>query len=126
MASIDASLVIKSQEAGLRHRREGLGYRLYLRDREQVWRPKKRVDADNKNLTIKQKKIFELREKIAALSHIAFQVAIEKKSLDIFTDRMRPALIQYDKLYVPNAIIRFKLILFKFQSRIKKAVVSMR
>jgi coenzyme F420 hydrogenase subunit beta len=39
--------VLKSQEAGIRHRRTGLSYRLWLKDCGRQWRPRKRVQAQS-------------------------------------------------------------------------------
>ncbi|MEJ1973806.1 MAG: Coenzyme F420 hydrogenase/dehydrogenase, beta subunit C-terminal domain [Lacunisphaera sp.] len=42
--SIAADRVADSQDAGLRHRREGLSYRLFLKSKDNQWAPKKRVE----------------------------------------------------------------------------------
>lgn len=55
--------IYKSQSSGIRHRRHGLAYRLYLKDQNNEWRPEKRVTPNNK-LSLKRKNI---REKNDAL-----------------------------------------------------------
>ncbi|PHQ36753.1 Coenzyme F420 hydrogenase/dehydrogenase, beta subunit C-terminal domain [Rhodopirellula bahusiensis] len=124
LASVDPDVVVQSQEAGLRHRREGLSYRLFQRDKRALWRPQKRVAAKADHLTPRQHRIFELREAIAAQSHTAFKTAIGEGSLQKFFDLMKPLLEQYDALYRPNAFVRFKTYGRKQLSRIKQWLLS--
>lgn len=98
---ISADQVAQSQDAGLRHRRDGLAYRLHLANREGRWCPPKRVRAREDHLGRRQKKIFRLREELAKESHEAFSEAIEKGSFAVFRSRMAPLVARYDALYAP-------------------------
>jgi coenzyme F420-reducing hydrogenase beta subunit len=63
---VDAGFIVRTQEAGLRHRREGLAYRLTWRKRG--LRPRKRV-APSAKLPWRRKLIYRLRARIAHWSH---------------------------------------------------------
>jgi coenzyme F420-reducing hydrogenase beta subunit len=96
---ITVDAIVQSQDAGLRHRREGLAYRLYLKDQAGVWRPTKRVTASGQHLTERQKKIQECRLQLAAESHCAFQAAIQANRFEIFRQQMDPLVRQYARWY---------------------------
>lgn len=105
---IDAKTVVKSQDSGFRHRREGLAYRLYLKERKGQWHPPKRVSPKAEfvlpfwgkgsaiNLFHKRQ---NLRVQIARKSHIAFQEAIEIGKFDSFVQKMKPLVEKYKSLY---------------------------
>lgn len=69
---VDADFVIATQEAGLRHRRQGLAYRLTWRRRG--IRPRKRV-APSSDLPLRRKLIYRTRYWIARRSHRLFRLA---------------------------------------------------
>ncbi|AFY53083.1 coenzyme F420-reducing hydrogenase, beta subunit [Rivularia sp. PCC 7116] len=96
---ISADDAAKSQDAGLRHRREGLAYRLHLKDKAGLWRPEKRVKAQANHFDRKRKKIHELRVLMATESHLAFDKAIQARSFTVFRDIMEPIVKAYDNLY---------------------------
>lgn len=123
LTKISASEVSDSQEAGLRHKRLGLAYRLHCRDMAGRWRPTKRVEPSN-SLNSKQKRIYELREKIALESHFAFAAAVYTKSLTHFYALMKPLLYQYDTLYRPSILASAKSALRKTLSYAKKSLFS--
>lgn len=110
---ISADEVAKSQDAGLRHRRDGLAYRLHLKDKVGSWRPLKRIKAQFNHINRKQKKIFELRILMASQSHIAFEKALEVGSFDYFKSSMNPIIEKYDRLYKPGFLKSLMLILKK-------------
>ena len=69
---VTAEFVIATQAAGLRHRREGLAYRLSWRHRHP--RPRKRV-APSTALPLRRKLVLRLRHHIARWSHRIFRTA---------------------------------------------------
>ena len=69
---VAAAFVIATQAAGLRHRREGLAYRLSWRRRHP--KPRKRV-APSTVLPLRRKIVFRLRHHIARWSHRMFRAA---------------------------------------------------
>lgn len=73
LAPVDAHFVRDTQAAGLRHRREGLAYRLSWRRRG--LRPRKRVRPDARTLSVRRKLIYRVRAVTAASSHRVFWFA---------------------------------------------------
>ena len=69
---VDAEFIARTQAAGLRHRRDGLAYRLSWRRRG--LRPVKRV-ASSSTLPLRRKLVYRLRAHIARWSHPMFRVA---------------------------------------------------
>ncbi|MEI7935608.1 MAG: Coenzyme F420 hydrogenase/dehydrogenase, beta subunit C-terminal domain [Verrucomicrobiota bacterium] len=93
--------VARSQDGCFRHRRPGLAYRLFLKDQKALWRPKKRVSADAQILDSRARHIQDLRLKISALSHTAFQEALSAGQFAVFEQRMSAALAEYVRAYRP-------------------------
>ncbi|SNZ04792.1 Coenzyme F420-reducing hydrogenase, beta subunit [Terribacillus aidingensis] len=89
--------IYQSQASGLKHRREGLSYRLYLKDREGVWRPKKRVNPSNK-ISKKRKEIYVKRMRISQESFKAFRVAQKSNDFNVFREEMKPLINDYEKI----------------------------
>ena len=109
---ISVETVIESQSAGIRHRREGLAYRLYLR-RKDNWIPKKRVNPkriSNRN----RRKVYFLREKIRDVSHSLFFEAKSELNYDIFYMGIKHYLNKYHILYS----VYWKRLLLMFLTRI--------
>ncbi|MDR6759526.1 coenzyme F420-reducing hydrogenase beta subunit [Mycoplana sp. BE70] len=73
LEKVDADFVARTQAAGLRHRREGLAFRLQC-FRGPV-RPRKRVEAGDKGLSARRKLIYAMRQKIGRWSHRVFWLA---------------------------------------------------
>jgi coenzyme F420-reducing hydrogenase beta subunit len=69
---VGPEFVVETQAAGLRHRREGLAYRLSRRRRGIV--PRKRV-APDAHLPLRRKLVYRLRYSIARWSSVIFRVA---------------------------------------------------
>ncbi|SFV35491.1 Coenzyme F420-reducing hydrogenase, beta subunit [Devosia crocina] len=72
LRTVDADYIANTQAAGLRQRREGLGYRLTWR--RGGLRPRKRVEPST-DLPIDRKFIYRLRYGISAWSHRMFSLA---------------------------------------------------
>ncbi len=100
--------IARSQDAGLRHRREGLAYRLYLKDQSKQWRPVKRVEPGFRHLDAKTRRIQELRMNIAAVSHEAFLKARERNDFSVFKTEMDPLVAQYQSCYRDSMLTRLK------------------
>ncbi len=98
---ISPQQVAQSQDAGLRHRREGLAYRLYLKDQAKTWRPQKRVKPERALLQPKFRRIHQLRLELAQTSHYAFSKAINGGAFDIFKNLMTPKIREYDAVRKP-------------------------
>lgn len=85
-ASVDA--IATSQAANYRHRRDGLAYRLALKDRRRQWRPPKRVPAGSVDRGWRWRLMHRLRVRLARRSHEAFANALEVGDLAVFHRRM--------------------------------------
>ena len=92
--------IIQSQEGGFRHRRDGLAYRLYLKEFEGEWYPKKRVSPKSTHLTSLEKKRYELRSLIAQSSHLVFFLAKQSKNYLDFEAEMTPLIKRYYSTYL--------------------------
>lgn len=98
MDDIDAETIFKSQASHYRHTHDELAYRLYKKDREGSWRPKKRVAASPR-LSCTRKRIQDLREIVAQESHSAFRAAVERDDYEYFSNRMNRVCLKYRRAY---------------------------
>jgi coenzyme F420-reducing hydrogenase beta subunit len=92
---VDAEFIIRTQAAGLRHRRDGLAYRLTWRRRGIV--PGKRV-APSVGLPLRRKLVYRLRYAIARWSHRLFRLARACRSPWIYTGWAHAALRVYQSV----------------------------
>jgi len=109
--------IAQSQDAGLRHRREGLAFRLAEAEAAGIWAPSKRVKANRDHLSAKQQRIFALRQRCAEFSHQAFRAARQAGDFSYFKKQMQPLLNEYARLYRPGIL---RLLGLKWQSASKK------
>jgi coenzyme F420-reducing hydrogenase beta subunit len=112
--SVPVGLIVKSQSSGLRHRREGLKYRLSLKDRKGGWRPTKRVEA-SESISRRRKKIYQGRLDLLEASFSAFQEAKRQQNFSVFSERMKPILTRYKR--ADNPLYR------RIARRIKKSIL---
>jgi coenzyme F420 hydrogenase subunit beta len=103
---ISAELAAQSQRAGLRHRREGLGYRLSQRDRESTWHPRKRVGPDDLARSQSRATIYSLRETLSRRSHGAFRRALASGDFDQFRLELEPLIAAYRRAYQPDSLVK--------------------
>lgn len=108
MSPITADEVAASQRSGLRHRREGLSYRLHLKDRAGQWRPTKRVEARADHLTGSDKKKYAIRVELAAASHVAMAKAVAARDFSLFRKAMDPLLARYQAAMKPTFTQRLR------------------
>ena len=92
---LDIASAVRSQSSNLRHRREGLAYRLHLADKAGRWRPIKRVKPQRSHLDKATRRRIELRMAISQQSHVAFREALDRRDFHWFLQRMAPLLDQY-------------------------------
>jgi coenzyme F420 hydrogenase subunit beta len=91
---ISADRVELSQAAGIRHRREGLAYRLFLKQKAGFWTPAKRVQPTN-SLPLEARLKYFLRVKLLARSHIAYRRARANNRLRLFSRGMSLLMLAY-------------------------------
>lgn len=89
--------VAASQAGGLRHRRDGLAYRLLLTDNEGTWRPTKRVKPGAAHLTKKLQRIHRKRYTLGQASHAAFLAAKTAGRFTLFEQTLAPLIRSYDQ-----------------------------
>lgn len=105
LEKISSKKIYQSQASGIRHRRHGLAYRLYLKDYKGEWRPKKRVKPNNK-MSSKRKRIYEKRILLSQESFNAFRVADNEQNFDAFINYMNPIISEYNRMISPSFMKR--------------------
>jgi coenzyme F420-reducing hydrogenase beta subunit len=93
---VDADFIARTQAAGLRHRREGLAYRLTWARRGLV--PKKRVRPGAAGLPLRRRLVFRMRAHIARWSHRVFWLARTLRLPWLYLGWARSALVLYQGL----------------------------
>jgi coenzyme F420-reducing hydrogenase beta subunit len=92
---VDAEFIVRTQAAGLRHRRDGLAYRLTWRRRG--IRPRKRV-SPSAHLPLRRKLVYRMRYAIGRWSHRMFRLARALRTPAIYTQWARAVLRLYQSL----------------------------
>ncbi|GAA0343370.1 Coenzyme F420 hydrogenase/dehydrogenase, beta subunit C-terminal domain [Oceanobacillus oncorhynchi subsp. oncorhynchi] len=100
---LTADKMYESQAGGFRQRRDGLAYRLYLKDQKGEWRPNKRVKASD-DLRKNRKKVYAKRMELSQKSFEAFKYAKEKGSFDFYINRMEKPIKEYNNIINPSFI----------------------
>lgn len=105
-----ADRVIQSQQGCLRHRRQGLAYRLHLARRRGQYRPTKRVAPDARPLPLFNRLVQRVRMRIKRASREAFRMQQPCDGLAVFVRGVRPWVRLHDALYwgrrIPGRIRR--------------------
>jgi coenzyme F420-reducing hydrogenase beta subunit len=96
--AVDKETIFRSQAAHYRHTHDELAYRLYKKDKNNEWRPNKRVEAST-NIPMLRRKVQDLREEISTQSHIVYKKAVELDDLDYFKREMGKLSKKYNQLY---------------------------
>jgi coenzyme F420-reducing hydrogenase beta subunit len=84
LAPLSVDQIAQSQDGGLRHRREGLAFRLRQRDERGIWRPNKRVHPESFEISQKRQGIYRDRAELSWASHQALRVARRFNSIAVF------------------------------------------
>lgn len=98
MDAVDNETIFASQASHYRHTHDELAYRLYVKDIENEWRPKKRVTASS-NISDTRRKIQDLRKIISEQSHIQYQEAVQRNDFNYFVEKMTEYTSEYTELY---------------------------
>jgi coenzyme F420-reducing hydrogenase beta subunit len=99
MDSILPDLAAQSQAGGLRDRREGLAYRLYLKEKDGEWAPEKRVRPSCR-LSRSRKKIYRLRMGLGTLSHKLWAESMRAGDFAVFQAGMGKMIRRYNRAYI--------------------------
>ncbi len=108
---------IKAQTAALRHRREGLAYRLFRAIKKGQWVPKKRVEPTNE-CGFFFKLIQIMRQTIRIKSHQAFRLQKSFHGIFLYKLIMRPYLFFYYSIYYVRNFIWYECP--KYKKKLKK------
>lgn len=109
----------KSQAGGLRDRREGLQYRLALKEKSGKWAPEKRVEASVDHLDRHRRKIYSLRSELGNASHRLWQEALSQQGFETFRKSVSPKAHQIMDLYRPlwkRPLVKLKRVLSSLSS----------
>lgn len=117
---LSADEVAASQAGGLRHRRDGLAYRLWRADRAGEWRPKKRVAARRDHLDPHMQRIHRLRYDLGQKSHALFHAARKSGDLQQFLGAINPLIAAYDRQMKPGLARRVINLLYRKTMRVVK------
>ena len=97
---ISAALAAKSQAGGIRDRRAGLAYRLYLKKLKGKWFPKKRVEPSLGNLKFFRRLILKNRIVLRKRSHQYWLKSKECKDFGFFKRKMTYYIYKNSILYI--------------------------
>ena len=87
---ITAQQAADSQRAGIRHRRDYLQYRLWLKEKAGQWFPQKRVTPNADHLSSQAQKIVKTRLELAQISHDVFIEAKQKNDFSLMEKTLFP------------------------------------
>ncbi len=97
MDDMDVDKAVQSQDAGLRHRKVAIGYRIHCAQTEGSWVPPKRTDPAKTLSPRYEMKRQRLRTELRALSHEAFLKAKTAGELSDYLEVMKPVYSQYSR-----------------------------
>lgn len=100
---LSADAVAASQAGGLRHRRDGLAFRLWHADRQGRWRPDKRVMPGRRHLAPAMRRVHAARYALGQASHALWRDA---PSFNAFAGRIAPIIADYDRMMKPGLASR--------------------
>lgn len=112
MDKVDNETIFASQASHYRHTHDELAYRLYVKEQENEWIPKKRVKP-NSDISDKRRRIQDLRKMISDQSHIQYQKALQRNDFNYFVTQMTLYTSEYTKIY--NRLNRKKQLKKAFQ-----------
>lgn len=114
---LDVRDALLSQDAGLRHRREGLRYRLAVEKEKGNWVPPKRVLPSAQGLPMFERQRQLMRIKLRDLSHTAFADARREGRLSVYLDALIPLYDEYKGIR-PGLARRLRLKLLKLKDKL--------
>ena len=103
---VDSDTVYKTQSSGIRHRTEGLSYRLGRKLSSGAPVPRKRIEAHEITVDDDRALIYQMRESIRDISVTAFHLAKERRNLKVFIDLMKPWISEYNSLLITSRTTR--------------------
>ena len=98
LTDITAERAARSQDAGLRHRREGLAYRLAREQQNGRQVPRKRVEP-SMDLPERRRRIYDIRTDLIAVGDRAYAQALRSGSFDDFLRGIAAGVARYRAAY---------------------------
>ena len=122
---LTADAAAESQRGGLRHRRDGLSYRLAKARAEGRDVPVKRVKPGAIPVTQRQQEIFDARTAFATASRKAFREALDSNDYSVFVRNMRTHEDRFRKLELSSTLLR-RILFTVFSEAILRQVLEVR
>lgn len=122
---VSAEEAAASQSGGLRHRREGLSYRLQKEMDAGKWVPTKRVAPGSVAVSEERARIYDARSAYAARSKEAFLEALNADEYEIYEQAMRAAEATFVELEIGTTPSR-RLLLTVFGERRLRQMLNFR
>lgn len=97
MDDLGVEQAVQSQDAGLRHRKVAIGYRIHCEQNDKVWVPTKRTEPTNTLYPRYEMKRQRLRTKLRVLSHESFLKAKTTGELSDYLGAMKPTHLRYSR-----------------------------
>nr|WP_281379328.1 Coenzyme F420 hydrogenase/dehydrogenase, beta subunit C-terminal domain [Halomonas campaniensis] len=97
MDDLGVEKAVQSQDAGLRHRKVAIGYRIHCEKASGSWVPNKRSGPATTLQPHYEMKRQRLRAELRELSHISFLRARRESKLSVYVDTVRPVYIHYSR-----------------------------
>ena len=95
--NVEENDIIASQKGGLNHRRIGLRYRLYLKEKRNEWAPPKRITSSDQQ-TLLFKLVQHSREWVRRKTFDAYLIQHNKPGLRIFNRKLKMPLLVFNIL----------------------------
>lgn len=97
MHDLDVEKAVQSQDAGLRHRKVAIGYRIHCEQTTKTWVPTKRIGPAKTLSPRYEMKRQRLRSKLRDMSHEAFLKAKTTGELTDYLGTLKPVYLQYSR-----------------------------
>ncbi|WP_100641488.1 Coenzyme F420 hydrogenase/dehydrogenase, beta subunit C-terminal domain [Marinobacter salexigens] len=97
MDDLGVAKAVQSQDAGLRHRKIAIGYRIHREQMTKAWVPTKRTGPINTLSPRYEMKRQRLRTKLRLLSHESFLKAKRKSELLTYINTVQPVYARYSR-----------------------------
>lgn len=101
LKTVEPDVAAQTQEASFRHRRDGLSYRLWLKQQAGAWAPVKRVQPEWRHLTRKYRRIFKLRSSLVGVSDQACLTARNALDFGLYWPGVKSVVRRYHRCYNP-------------------------
>src|SRR5690554_2568753 len=97
MDDLGVEKAVQSQDAGLRHRKVAIGYRIHCEKTDKAWVPTKRTEPTNTLYPRYEMKRQRLRSKLRVLSHKAFLDAKASADFSVYLSVLKPVYSSYTR-----------------------------